>query len=144
MISVGLVLGCTQISTWVSIWVKILDPLGVVCSLYCGWDHIAMVCENWIFWLILDPIGNNILSTFIYIHTQLFMSINAMVWVSTFLGCKVWVVNWKLYFFFSMEGNCYIIVKGGFSMLAVYASDQWCITNEYKTFSNQNCHNIFC
>jgi hypothetical protein len=47
-------------------------------------------------WLISNLIGNNILSTLIYIHTQLFMNINAMVWVSTFLGCKVWVVNYKL------------------------------------------------
>jgi hypothetical protein len=115
----------------------------MVCSLYCGWDHIAMVCENWMFWLILDLIGNNILSTLIYIHTQLFTSINAMVWVSTFLGCKVWVVNCKLYIFFSMEGSCYIIMKGDSSMLAISASDQWCISDEYKTSSNQSCHNIF-
>jgi hypothetical protein len=53
-------------------------------SSYCGWDHIAMVCENWIFQFILDPTGNNILGTLIYIHTQLFMNINAMVWISTF------------------------------------------------------------
>ncbi len=61
-----------------------------------GWDHIAMVCENWIFWLISYSIGNNILGTLIYIHTQLFMSINAMVWISIFLRCKAWVVNCNL------------------------------------------------
>jgi len=48
-----------------------------------------MVCEDWIPRLIPYATCNNILNTLIYIHTQLFMNIDAMVWVSTFLGCKV-------------------------------------------------------
>jgi len=71
----------------------------MVCASYCGWGHIAMVCEDWILQLIPDATCNNILSTLIYIHTQLFMNIDAMVWVSNFLGCKVWVVNCMLCFF---------------------------------------------
>jgi hypothetical protein len=38
-----------------------------------------MVCEDWIPQLIQDVICNNILGILIYIHTQLFMNINAMV-----------------------------------------------------------------
>jgi hypothetical protein len=76
---------------------KIFNQSGMVCSSYYGWDHIAMVCENWIFWLISNSIGNNILGTLIYIHTQLFMSIDAMIWISIFLGCKMWILNCKLY-----------------------------------------------
>jgi len=60
-----------------------------------------------------------------------------------FLGCKVWVVNYKLYIFFSMVGSCYIIAKGDSSMLATFGSNQWCISDEYQTFSNQSYHNIF-
>jgi hypothetical protein len=40
---------------------------------------MIMVCENWIPQLRLDPTGNNILGTLIYIRTQLFMNIDAMV-----------------------------------------------------------------
>jgi len=68
----------------------------MVYSTYYGWDHMIMVCENWIPQLRLDPTGNNILGTLIYIRTQLFMNIDVMVWISTFLGCRVWVVNCKL------------------------------------------------
>jgi hypothetical protein len=43
-----------------------------------------------------------------------------------------------------MVGSFSIIVEGGFSMLATSMSDQWCISDEYKTSSNPSCHNIFC
>jgi hypothetical protein len=42
-----------------------------------------------------------------------------------------------------MARSCYIIAEGSFSMLAAFASNQWCINDEYKTSSNQSCHNIF-
>jgi hypothetical protein len=38
-----------------------------------------MVCEDWIHRFILDVTCNNILGTLIYMHTQLFMNIDAMV-----------------------------------------------------------------
>jgi hypothetical protein len=37
-----------------------------------------------------------------------------------------------------------IIAEGGSSMLVAFASNQWCINDEYKISSNQSCHNIFC
>jgi hypothetical protein len=86
----------SDINPGINMSMKILDQSGMVCPSYYGWDHIPMACENWIPWLISDPTGNNILGTLIYIHTQLFMNIDAMAWVSTFLRCKVWVVNYKL------------------------------------------------
>lgn len=88
--------GCTRISTRVSIWAWGYPTSGgMVCSSYYGWDHIAMLCENWILWLItrLDLNRNNILGTLIYFHIQLFMNINVMVWISTWFWCKVWIVN---------------------------------------------------
>jgi hypothetical protein len=85
-----------DINPGINMSMKILNQSSMVCSLYCNWDHIVMVCENWIFQLILDPIGNNILGTLIYIHTHLFMSIDTMVYVSIFFKCKEWVVNCKL------------------------------------------------
>jgi hypothetical protein len=113
-------IGCTQISTWVLIWVWKYLTSWVWFAL-----HIAIVCENWIPWLILNSTGKNILGALIYIHTQLFMSINAMVGVSTFLRCKVWVVNCKL---FNMVGSCYIIVEGTSSMWVA-----WCKNRAWKS-----------
>jgi hypothetical protein len=43
-----------------------------------------------------------------------------------------------------MLGNYYIIFEGDFLMFVAFTFDQWCISDEYKTFSNQSCHNIFC
>jgi hypothetical protein len=95
--SVGLVYRLhSDINSSINMNMKILDQLGMVCSSYCNWNHIVMVCENWTPQLIIYTTGNNILGTLIYIHKQLFMSIDAMVWISTFIGCKVWVVNCKL------------------------------------------------
>jgi hypothetical protein len=95
--SVGMVYRLhSDINSGINMSMKILDQSGMVCSSYCGWDHIAMVCENWILQLILDLTDNNILGTLIYTHTQLFISIDVMVWISTYLTCKVWVVNCKL------------------------------------------------
>jgi hypothetical protein len=48
--SVGLVYRlCPDINLGVNMNMKIPDQLSMVCSLYRGWDHIAMACENWIF-----------------------------------------------------------------------------------------------
>jgi len=122
-------IGCTQISTRVSTWVwKYSTNRVMVYSSYFSWDHIAMVCENWISQLISDLTHNNILATLIYIHTQLFMSIDVMVWVSTYLGCKVWVVNCKLLLLFNMVGSCYIIDEGCSSMWVA-----WCKNWSWKS-----------
>ncbi len=95
--SVGLVHRLhSDINPGINMSMKISNRFGMVCSSYCIWDHFAMVCENRIPQLILDSTSNNILGTLIYIHAQLFINTDAMVWVLTFLGCKVWVVNCKL------------------------------------------------
>jgi hypothetical protein len=71
----------SDINPGINMSMRISNHSGMVCSSYYGWDHIAMLCENWILWLItrLDLNRNNILGTLIYFHIQLFMSINVMV-----------------------------------------------------------------
>ncbi len=118
----------SDINSGINMNMKILDQSGMVYLSYCSWDHIAMVCENWISQLISDLTHNNILATLIYIHTQLFMSIDVMVWVSTYLGCKVWVVNCKLLLLFNMVGSCYIIDEGCSSMWVA-----WCKNWSWKS-----------
>lgn len=46
-------IGCTRISARVSIWVWGYPTTGVWFAHHTMvWDHIAMLCENWILWLI--------------------------------------------------------------------------------------------
>jgi hypothetical protein len=74
----------SDINPGINMNMRISNQPDMVWSSYCGWDHIAMLCENWILWLVPNLNYNNILRTLIYFHTQLFMSINVMVWISTF------------------------------------------------------------
>jgi hypothetical protein len=79
----------SDINPGMNMSMRISNQSGMVCSSYSDWDHIAMLYENWILWFIPNLNHNNILGTLIYFHTQLFMSINVMVWISTFfLGVR--------------------------------------------------------
>jgi hypothetical protein len=48
--NVGLVYSLyLDINLGINMNMKIFDQSNMVCSSYCGWNHIAVVCENWIY-----------------------------------------------------------------------------------------------